>query len=296
MKSRLLLTNLIFLALFSGLFMVSCQKEQSQNGTEEEQQMQASKVSSESDGEAELVFDGLFDDAMGVNTDVGVGMTGIFERTLACPDITITHTTANYFPARVVIDFGPVGCIKRNHLRRGKIIIEYTNRLMYPDALAVTTFDGYYIDSLKVEGTLKIKNTTLPGTQNVRQFTIDVVNAKLSKPNGDYTLWNSHHVMTQYEGVLTNIPGDDFFRIEAGGVASGTTKRGNLISRWESTIIEPLIRKYFCRWIMRGKIRTVRMGTAANGPWVAVLDFGANTCDPLATITINGRIHQITLP
>lgn len=296
MKSRLHLPKMLVLAIFSGLFLVSCQKEESQNGTDEQQQEQASKVSSESDGEAELLFDGLFDDAMGVNVDVGVGNTGIFGRTLACPEITITHSTANYFPARVVVDFGPVGCEKNGHWRRGKIIIEYTNRLMYPDAMAVTSFDGFYFDSTKVEGIFKIKNTTpVPTSQPiVRQFTIDVINAKLSKPNGDYTLWSSHKVMTQYEGVLTNTHHDDIFKIEGG--ANGTVRRGNLLSRWESTITEPLIRKFICRWIMKGRIRTVRTGTAVNSPWIAVLDFGMGDCDRLATITINGRIHQITLP
>lgn len=297
MKSRLHLTNLFILALFSGLFLVSCQKEQSQNGTDEQQQTEASRVSSESDGEAELVFSGLFDDAMGVNADVGLGSTGIFGRTLACPDITITHSNStSYFPARVVIDFGPVGCEKNGHWRKGKIIIEYTDRLVNTNALAVTTFDGFYFDSAKVEGMYKIKNTS-PGpntTPLVRQYTIDAIDVKLTRPNGDYTLWNSHKVLTQVEGLITPTHQDDVFKIE--GSASGKVRKGNLIVLWESTIREPLVKRFNCRWIMKGKIRTIRRNLASNSPWIADLDFGLGACDRLATITINGIIHQITLP
>jgi hypothetical protein len=302
MKSRLLLTQLLILVLFSGLFLVSCE-EHSQNGTDEQQQTDASKVSSESDGEADFLFDRLFDDAMGVNADVGLGTTGIFGRTLSCPTITVTHLNPNtqqYFPARVVIDFGPTPCsgpIPDGHLRRGKMIIEYTNRLIYPDAMAVTTFDNFYFDSIKVEGTHKIKNTSLTGTNQPpnRQYTIDVIDGKLTRPNGDYTMWSGHHIMNQVEGIATLTHQDDVFKIT--GQATGRVRRNNLIALWESTIIEPLVKRFTCDWIMKGTIRTVRTGTSVNGPWVALLDFGNGlACDRLATITINGRIHQITLP
>lgn len=298
MKSRWQLTQVLVLAFISGLFLVSCQKEHSQNGSDEQQQTEASRVSSESDGEAEMVFSGLFDDAMGVNTDVGLGNTGIFGRTLACPDITVTHSNPNpllYFPARVVIDFGPVGCEKNGHWRKGKIIIEYSDRLVYPNALAVTTFDGFYFDSIKVEGTYKIKNTSSSNTQPLsRQFTIDAIDVKLTRPNADYTIWNSHKILTQLEGLATSTHQDDVFKIE--GSASGKLRRGNLIVLWESAILEPLIKRFNCRWIMKGKIKTIRRNLATNSPWIAVLDFGSGGCDRLATITINGITHQITLP
>ena len=95
------------------------------------------------------------------------------------------------------------------------------------------------------------------------------------------------------EGLATILPGDDIFRIE--GSAHGRVQRGNLIVRWESNILEPLIKRFNCRWIVRGKIRTVRVNTNASSPWVAVLDFGNGICDNLAMITINGVSRQITL-
>ena len=62
------------------------------------------------------------------------------------------------------------------------------------------------------------------------------------------------------------------------------------------TAIEPLFKRFNCRWIVKGRVRTIRANTNTNSPWVAVLDFGAGNCDNQAVITINGVSHQITLP
>jgi len=267
-------------------------------------------VSSESDGEAESVFNEVFDDAMGVNNDVGMAGTGIFgraalsngsmdlQRLTGCFSVTVTHSTNTFFPVKVVIDFGSAGCTGPDgHLRKGKIINEYTNRLIIPGAVAATTFDGFYIDSIKVEGTHKITNSSSQITTSLsRQFTIDI-DGKLSKPNGNYTEWTSQKVITQIEGLVTpDYPRDDVFKLE--GSAHGKAKRGSLLVAWESAIVEPLIKKFTCPWIVKGKIKTTRVNTSANSSWVAVLDFDStNTgnCDNKAAITINGTAYNITL-
>lgn len=290
------LTAISFLSIL--LFFTACQKENSSSATDEQQELEASRVSSEADGEAEIIFNGIFDDTFGVNDEVGISGTGVFGRVTACPDVTIVRLNPpNAFPVRIILDFGNPGCIGRDgHLRRGKIITEYTNRLIIPGAMATTTFEGFYFDSIKVEGTHKITNTTTVITTppTSRQFTVDVTNAKLTKPNGNFIEWNSRKVITQIEGLTTNIPLDDVFRIE--GNSNGKVKRGNLLVRWESTITEPLIKRFNCRWIVKGRIRIVRGNTATTGPWVAILDFGQGACDNRATITINGNTYQITLP
>ena len=258
-----------------------------------------------------MVFNGVFDDAMGVSDEVGMSGTGIFgrsaidgntgttgtERPNACFTVTVTHPNNTPFPVKVVIDFGNIPCMGPDgHTRRGKIINIYTNRLIFPGAIATTTFENFYFDSIKVEGTHKITNTSQPITTVPphRQFTVDVINAKLTKPNGNFTEWNSHKVITQIEGLVTpDFPRDDVFRIE--GHSRGRASRNNILVAWESHVIEPLIKKFLCRWIVRGTVRTVRLNTTTNNPWVAVLNFGNGACDNQAVITINGVSHQITL-
>ena len=125
-------------------------------------------------------------------------------------------------------DFGTIGCTGPDgRVRRGKIITEYTNRLIYPGAIATTTFDGFYVDAVHVEGTHKITNIsdsrsllpTLPG-----KFKVEVINGKLTKPNGNYIEWNSTKTITQVEGLATpDYPRDDAFKIE--GSAKGLGKK-----------------------------------------------------------------------
>lgn len=309
MKLRFSLAQLVAIfSILSIVFIVSCSKEKS-TGTDAQEE-EVSMVSSESDAEAETIFNGVFDDVMGVNDDVGMSGTGIFgrsttggntgtpgtERPNACFTVTITRPTSNPFPVRIVIDFGPTPCMGPDgHTRKGKIIAEYTNRLLVPEAVATTTFDGFYFDSIHVEGTHKITNMSTPNTTPpARKFKVQVINAKLTKPNGNYTQWNSVKTITQMEGLATpNIPLDDIFKIE--GSASGQAQRGNLVVTWESNVIEPLIKRFVCRWIVKGTIKTVRRNANANSPWVAILNFGNGNCDNQAVITINGVSHQITL-
>lgn len=285
-----------FLMAFTVVFFASCQKEDSQNGTPEEQEAEASKVSGEADAEADVIYNSVFDDAMGVNDEVALGGTGVFGRPNACPTVSIIRLNApNLFPVRVILDFG-TGCTGPDgHFRKGKVITTYTNRLLVPGAMATTEFDGFFVDSVKVEGLHKItnegSNTTTP---ILRKFKVEVINGKLTKPSGNFIEWNSTRVITQIEGVATPTPLDDILKIE--GNSRGRVKRGALLVGWESNIREPLIKRFTCRWIVKGIIRTVRINLAVTSPWVAELNFGNGTCDNQAILTINGIPRQITLP
>jgi hypothetical protein len=101
--------------------------------------------------------------------------------------------------------------------------------------------------------------------------------------------------VVQIEGILTpDMPRDDVFKIE--GSSSGRVRRGNIIVLWNATVTEPLFRRFTCRHIVKGKIRTVRGNLTTQSRWVAVLDFGNGQCDNQATLTVNGVSRQITLP
>ena len=292
----------ILFAVASFIF-TSCEKEQS--GTQEEQEAQVSRTSAETSAEAENIFSQVFDDAYGANDEVGLEGTGVFwNRTdtlnpaLRCFTVSVIRLNPPaLFPVKIILDFG-TGCMGPDgHIRRGKIITVYTGRLIHPGSVAETTFDNFFVDSTKVEGNHRIENVTPPAMNvlHIRKFQVDVTNGKLLRPNGNYIHWNSHKIMTQVDGMGTPlIPHDDAFKIE--GQATGTTKRGNLIVAWQATIVEPLIRRFSCRWIVRGRIRTVRANAATTNTSVAILDFGNGQCDNLATLSINGTTHIITLP
>ncbi len=303
MKQRFMTAKIVFILLFFSLLtIISCKKEQSGSGTDEQQQVAASMASSEADGEAEGVFNNLFDDVLGANDDVGLSGTGIFFGRMdsltpvtRCFTVTIKRPNNTPFPVVITVDFGTTGCKGPDgHVRRGKVITEYSARLIKPEAHATTTFDGYYVDSVKVEGTHRITNVSDPSAAlPARKFKVEVIEGKLTKPNGNYIKWNSTKNISQIEGLLTLNPLDDIYRIE--GSSRGQVLHGNLLVGWESGITEPLIKRFTCQWIVKGRIKTVRLNTSATGRWVAELDFGNGDCDNKATITINGMSYQINL-
>lgn len=294
--------------VFTLLILSSCKKENSQDLTPDEERA-ANRASVEADAEAEDVFNNIFDDVMGVNNDVGMAGTGIFGResgsstgrvdsVFPCATVTITHLSSTPFPIKIVIDFG-AGCMGRDgHFRKGKIIAVYSDRLVKPGATAVTEFDNFYIDSIHVEGRHEIQNTSMAGPNNITlQFKIKV-NGKLSKPSGNFSEWHSQKTITQMLGMVTPAhPIDDVFKIE--GSANGKVRRGGLLVGWRSAITVPLIKKFTCRWISKGTVKTIRENSASNSPWYGELYYdapnNAGDCDNKALLTINGTSFQITL-
>jgi hypothetical protein len=291
---------ILIVFLFTAINFISCKKENS--GASPADEENASLTAAESNAEAEFVYNDVFDNVMGVNNDVGMQGTGVFgrimngmnaeDRPLNCFTVTITQQAAPHvFPLQIIIDFGG-GCPgKDGHLRKGKIIATYTGRLIVPGKSAQVKFDGYYIDSIGIEGTETISNTTMTGN---RQFTIDVSGARLDKPNGNFIAWDNHKVITQIDGLLTpDFALDDVFTIE--GNASGQLKKGDLLATWHSEIETPLVKEFLCRWIVQGKIKTTLGASPSNSQWVAELDYGPGTCDSYATVVINGATHEISL-
>lgn len=310
MKLILSPARLASIILFSLVVFGSCKKESSEE--EKNQEEFASRASSEADAESDDIFNEVFDNVLGVNVDVGFGNTGVFgqmnpgdvggtARLNACPDVTITQLNApNNFPKKVVMDFG-TGCVGRDgRTRSGKIVTVYTNRLFVLGATATTEFVNFTVDSIKIQGTHVITNqgehlSTAPNLCIKHKWKVEVRNAKLTKPNGNYTEWNSTKTITQLEGMCTPyIHIDDIYKID--GAAHGKVKRGDLLIAWNSEITEPLVKKFSCRWLVKGIIRVMRLNLTTNSPWVAAINYGDGTCDNKALVNINGISHIITLP
>jgi hypothetical protein len=311
MKKYPMLTRLTTVACMATLLIVGCKKENSQTGNLSPQQEQdAATVSTDANTEADFASNDAFDNAMGVDNNVGMAGTGVFGRmssgtslataretgvdSVHCFTVSYVHLNGNEpFPLQVVIDFG-AGCIGHDgHTRKGKIIATYTGRLIVPGKSASVTYDGYKIDSLSIQGTHTITNST---TGNQRQFTIDVTDAKITKPSGNYTSWNSHKVLTQVEGNGTpDWPLDDIFTLS--GTANGKVQRRNDLFAWRAEIptSNPLTKKFICPWFVKGVLKVWRETLSSNSQWTASLDFGTGDCDNKASLTINGVTTQITL-
>jgi hypothetical protein len=310
MKSLNSVTRLLTVTSFvATLFITGCKKEDSSTDTPA-QQAEFAAATSEADAEAEVIFDDVFDNVMGVDTEVGVGGTGVFGSanttggglgdevingvngpagvdTTRCFTVVYTQLAPPArFPLKVVIDFG-AGCTGRDgRVRKGKIIIVYSGPLFIPGNSTTTTFDGYAVNGISVEGTHKVTNKS---TQNIKSFNVQVIGAKLTKPNGNFTQWNSDKTISQTEGLGTPFfPLDDVFTVS--GAANGSVKREDKFFQWSTIITEPLVKKFVCRWIVKGTVVMRKSNTA-----VAELNYGSGSCDNKATLTVNGQVREITL-
>ena len=177
-----LLTLFLFFTIFS------CKKETSDTDAGDE--ALANISATESNAEAEDVFNGVFDDVLGVNTDVGMGGTGIFGRKAAadnatcyadgridntnllppCLNIILVQQTPNSFPVTITFDFGSTGCAANDgHWRKGKIIIDYSNRLLIPGAAASVSFEDFQIDSIAIDNSTTY---TMSKYRHPGQFTV----------------------------------------------------------------------------------------------------------------------------
>ncbi|MEJ7610746.1 MAG: hypothetical protein WKF88_06150 [Ferruginibacter sp.] len=212
---------------------------------------------------------------MGTNfTANGVQTSGI----LSCATVTVTPLTG--FPKSIVIDFGPIGCTSPNGVtRKGKILVTLTDSLRVPGSVATMTFDNYFVNLYKKEGTITWTNTSVPG---IKRWHRVCQNGKITAPNGNY--WNHFGTqdITQTAGVFTPLNlTDDVFSTTGGHTvtnAAGLSRTG--------TILSALQKKNMCNFIDKGTYQL-------QGPnHVAIIDYGNGTCDNLATISIDGGAAQ----
>jgi hypothetical protein len=197
---------------------------------------------------------------------------------LGCATVTVTPLTG--FPKTMVIDFGS-GCTAPNGIiRKGKITVVLSDSVRKTNSTAVMTFQDYFVNGFKKEGTITWTNTSQPGTKSWQR---KVENGKITSPTGNYWLHSGIKNVTQTAGVATpNILLDDVFSVAGSHTvtnAAGKTRTG--------TILEALQKKTICENIDKGKVKI-------EGPaHFAVINFGDGTCDKLATISIDGRPERV---
>jgi hypothetical protein len=300
MKKTLNLTTwLLAFSLIGALTLSSCKKDESVTSVTENETTEeiATREATTQEAETEAQFDDVFNitasmNASQVGEDLGVGanVSGLFElgstttsNTTPCFTITVVPNIPHVFPKTVTIDFGN-GCLGRDgKYRKGKIVSIYTNPMTVPGAKVSTTFIRYFVDSFNIEGTHITENTS---TSNMQGWKITVINGKITNTNTNrWRMWNSVKNILQIAGNGTpHFPLDDIYKIT--GNATGSNSGGHT---WSSLIVEPLIKKFSCRWIVQGTVRLIKDGRPA------LLDYGNGVCDNLAIIYINGIPHVITL-
>ncbi len=286
-------------ALAAVMTVTGCKKETSVTATDDipQEEVAATVTTANDDAQAEAQYDDVFNITASVSAedageDIGMGtnVSGLGEMgtplspsTQRCFTVTVVPNIPGVFPKTVTIDFGN-GCLGRDgKFRKGKIVSIFTNKMRVPGAKVSTTFVGYHVDSFHIEGTHITENTS---TSNMQGLQVKVIDGQITNTNtGKWRKWNSTKNILQTEGNGTpNFPLDDVYKIT--GNAAGSNSLGHT---WSSMIVEPLIKKFSCRWIVKGTVHITRNNRQV------LLDYGNGNCDNLAILYINGVGHVITL-
>jgi hypothetical protein len=210
------------------------------------------------------------------------GSQSVYEALSQCA--TITHDSLSN-PKSLIIDFGSTNCLCRDgRYRRGKILVSYTGKYFETGSVRTMTFDNFYRNDNKLEGTRTITNNGL-NAQGQFFWTINANNMKVTKTDGKIHTWNSTRTRTMIAGQYTTDWYDDEYLIS--GSASGINGRGE---NYTAQITTPLHRALSCRWIDSGVIEI-----SPEDRRTRIVNFGSGTCDNEATITVGNRSRTINM-
>jgi hypothetical protein len=291
--------------LISTFLITSCQKENSLNNTTTVSETDAANLSDES-----TQAEGGFDDAEDIGftaaeeegNEGGFGVEGktaqtgrpYFPRWLElrrrigdCATITVTPNDTTY-PKTVTIDFGDSCRGRDGKLRSGQIVLHFTGPIRRPGSVVTMTFVNYYVNRVHIEGVKIFTNLSEPPA--LHKWRVEVVNGRVTFPNGRGYSYDGVKTVTQIGGMATNVVLDDVYRI---------TGRSKTIFNNGLTVVldtdDPLIKKVACPWISEGTLKIKINDRALR------LDFGFpnnGDCDNKALLTWNNGNNQrvIILP
>ncbi len=201
-----------------------------------------------------------------------------------CAIVTL-NTNGGNFPMTLEINFG-TGCTDAYGVhRKGIVNLAYSGFYSTPGTEVTMTFNNYYVNNHKVEGTKMIANEGRNG-QNKLVFGVDDNNGRITKPDGGIITWNStrKHTWLEGEGTLLWIC-DDVYGIT--GSAHGEISDG---TPYAIQIDETLQKNVCCPYLDEGVITY-----SVDGIEVATVDYGNGTCDATANLTANGNTYVIVI-
>jgi hypothetical protein len=257
--------------LLFGLFIQSCKKDSDTNTTTEQAIAEDIVAHNDLSEQVETDVDGSIDAFTGGADDRG-----------DCPTVTFAQPKGTW-PNTITLDYSDAGCTKNGNTFKGKIVISQSNPMNLLGATRSFTFQNFYFENVKFEGSKTVTNAGL-NAAGQKYFTV-VVNETLLYPNGAQAVYASSRTRTQIEGASTATKLDDVWSIT--GAASGTNRNG---VAYTVSITSPLIKKVACPWFSQGTLSfTVNSKTRT-------LDFGDGTCDKDATLTLaDGTVRSVKI-
>jgi hypothetical protein len=203
-----------------------------------------------------------------------------------CLNVTIhENESGEFWPRSWTLDYGAENCeCFFGNMRRGEIHVTLSDWWRREGSLREITFDNYYFNDNKIEGTKTILNTGENENGHLT-FTKKVMDAKVIYPDETEMSWESEKYSELVEGNETFLFADDVWAVTGGG--SGVNLDGK---NFTATITTPLIYKNRCFHPVSGVLEI-----AVDGEELKIIDYGDGECDFEATVTVGDQSETIEL-
>jgi hypothetical protein len=164
---------------------------------------------------------------------------------------------------------------------KGKIIIDISDSLSLAGAVETITYQDFYIDSMKIDLTAKIKNSG----QNVSGNWVISKEYEQTITKGDLVCVRKNAETQEWTSGFETLDKSDnvYYLSGSGSVTINDT------ATYTKTITTPLLFDASCDYISKGVVELTKNGSTA------VIDYGDGTCDSKATVTIDGTTEDINL-
>lgn len=271
----------ITLALVSILTItfMSCQDEV---GTETSIEAALSVADLDTEESVDASYEDIDDITEAGMEDVAALSQGRFNRRDVLECAEVTHDTVNQ-TIEIVYD-SLSGCSNPSgRVRHGKILVSYNSTRYEIGAYREVTFEDFYLDDVKVEGTRRIENIT-GSSEDAPKFQITITGGQLTFADGTTITRDVDHIRTWYR---SENPQDDYVTLE--GTASGSRRDG---VSYAAEITEALTFMRSCR--NQGFI-PVSGTKVITGESTITMDFGDGTCDNLVDVTTDGVTETIEI-
>jgi hypothetical protein len=264
------------------LSFISCQKDKSSND-------QASINIADDEAMSDAVFEDIYSTTDNAEIILDkLNKSGDSKSMLvmadSCPSVTVTNPETGIWPKTVTVDFG-AGCSGLyDNSRSGKIIMVVTGPRLEAGTKRTITFENYFFNGIKVEGTKVVENAGYNDNQNL-VFSVTLSDGKLTLPDGEFIERSFEHQREWVAGLLTRNIWDDECLIT--GTAHGTTLEG---VGYTNTITTALHWKRVCFFIVSGVVKIEREGKED-----VEINYGTGDCDAKAVVTRGGESREILL-
>lgn len=207
---------------------------------------------------------------------------------IVCYTVTVDHPDTITYPKVVTIDFGEGCSVVFNGdtiTRSGQVIITLTNRWFVLDAQQVMTFNNFYLNNAKIEGTRTITNLGV-NNQNRPEISVELENGKVTFADDTYLTRTASHVRAWAR--QPNPVNDTVFIT---GTASGINTLGENYAR---EITEPLVlvrcSAFQYRWVVAGG--KVDITNSVHG--IITIDYNGSGCTGNVVVNKNGSQYNYT--